>query len=287
VNLSYYLIRWGGFVIAQIPLPILYGLSDLLAWIACDVVRYRRDVVMKNLQTAFPGKSQKEYRALAKGFYKNFTDIMVESFKLLARRKTLLSKRVRLKNPEILDSLKAGNRSILAVGGHYCNWEWLGISMSPLFGMRGVVTYKPLSSKVIDRLMKEIRETAGSEMVSMSQTYRTVVSSKVPVATLLVADQAPDPHNSYWTTFLHQDTPVFLGAERIARSTGHVVVFLAMRREKRGYYSVEIQLLTENPKETVEHEITELHLRALENLIIEQPSWWLWSHKRWKHKKPA
>jgi len=153
--------------------------------------------------------------------------------------------------------------------------------------MRALVTYKPLSSKLMDRLMKEIRQLNGSELISMQQTFRSIATSKEPVISLLVADQAPHPENAYWTIFLNQDTPVFLGAERIAKSTGHVVVFLAMRRVKRGHYTLEFQELCLDPKAQPEFAITEMHLRALESLIIESPQNWLWSHKRWKHKRPA
>ncbi|MEI6407764.1 MAG: lysophospholipid acyltransferase family protein [Bacteroidota bacterium] len=286
MKFSYYLLRGGGFLIAQIPLFLLYPLSSFLAWFTRVIVGYRKEVVMLNLKTSFPEKSEKELNEIAKDFYLNFTDIMVESFKMLSLNPELIPSRVKLINPELLNKYKKEGRSILAVSGHYGNWEWMGVGLKAVMDMRSLVTYKPLSSELMDRLMKEIRQLNGSELISMQHTFRSIASSKVPVISLLVADQAPHPENAYWTTFLHQDTPVFMGAERIAKSTGHVVVFLAMRRVKRGYYTLEIQELTENPKAEAEYKITEMHLRALERLIIEQPGNWLWSHKRWKHKRP-
>jgi len=287
VNFFYYLLRGGGFLIAQIPLFLLYPFSGFLAWIASDLVRYRRDVVLANLKASFPEKSDRERLKISKGFYLNFTDIMVESFKMLSLNPRLIPSRVKVLNPELLDSYKQQGRSIIAVSGHYCNWEWMGVGLKSVTGMRALVTYKPLSSKLMDRLMKEIRQLNGSELISMQQTFRSIATSKEPVISLLVADQAPHPENAYWTIFLNQDTPVFLGAERIAKSTGHVVVFLAMRRVKRGHYTLEFQELCLDPKAQPEFAITEMHLRALESLIIESPQNWLWSHKRWKHKRPA
>ncbi len=286
MKFSYYLLRGGGFLIAQIPLFLLYPLSNFLAWFTRVIVGYRKEVVMVNLKTSFPEKSEKELIEIAKDFYLNFTDIMVESFKMLSLNPKLIPSRVKLINPELLNKYKEEGKSILAVSGHYGNWEWMGVGLKAVMGMRSLVTYKPLSSELMDRLMKEIRQLNGSELISMQQTFRSIASSKVPVISLLVADQAPHPENAYWTTFLLQDTPVFMGAERIAKSTGHVVVFLAMRRVKRGHYTLELQELTENPKSEPEFKITEMHLRALERLIIEQPGNWLWSHKRWKHKRP-
>jgi KDO2-lipid IV(A) lauroyltransferase len=287
VKFFYYLLRGGGFLIAQIPLFLLYPLSDFLAWLGANVIRYRKEVVMANLAASFPDKTEKERKEIARGFYRNFSDIMVESFKMLSLNPRMIPRRVSLLNPELLEKYKAEGKSIIAVSGHYCNWEWMGVGLKAVTGMRSLVTYKPLSSEMMDKLMKEIRQLNGSELISMQQTFRSIATSKEPVISLLVADQAPHPDSAYWTTFLHQDTPVFLGAERIAKSTGHVVVFLAMRRVKRGYYTLELQELTQHPKAEPEFNITELHLRALEQLILEQPSNWLWSHKRWKHKRPA
>ncbi len=274
-------------MLAQIPLFLLYPLSDFLAWFTAVVVRYRRPVVMANLEASFPEMTDKQRWKIARGFYRNFTDIMVESFKMLSMNPKLIPSRVKILNPELLQQYINDGKSIIAVSGHYCNWEWMGVGLKAITGMRALATYKPLSSELMERLMKEIRQLNGTELITMKQTFRTVSSSTVPVISLLVSDQAPHPDTAYWTEFLHQDTPVFLGAERIAKSTGHVVVFLAMRRVRRGHYTLEIQELTQTPQTEPEHAITEMHLRALERLILEHPSNWLWSHKRWKHKRPA
>ena len=281
----YYLIRGGGFLLAQVPLRILYSLSYFLAWFANNIIAYRKDVILENLKNAFPQKSEKEYKQITKEFYRNFSDILIESFKLLALNKKLLLKRVYLKNPEVLDRLKENNEGFIAVSGHYNNWEWLGVSMAGLFKMKSMVTYKPLSSKLMDKVMKNVRESLGTELVTMNNTYRSVMQSKEPLATLLVADQAPDPRHANWLLFLNQDTPCFTGPERIAKAKNNPLVFLVMRREKRGHYSVEFEILHENPAESSDGEITRLHAKALEKLIMEYPSAWLWSHKRWKHKR--
>jgi len=285
VSIFYYLIRGGGFILGQIPLFILYPLSDFLAWIASDVIRYRYDVVKENLRQSFPEMSELERTKLSRKFYVNFTDVLVESFKMLSRNSKLIPARVQILNPELLKTYQQAGRSIVAVSSHYGNWEWMGVGLQELTGIRCLLTYKPLSSPLMERIMKEVRQLNGGELVSMQQTFRAVSSSKTPVLSLLISDQAPHPENAYWTKFLNQDTPVFLGAERIAKATNSVVVFLAMRRVKRGYYTLEFQELTKGPKLETEFAITEMHVRALEKLIFEDPSNWLWTHKRWKHNR--
>jgi len=285
VSFIYYLIRGGGFILGQIPLFILYPLSDFLAWFTSNVIRYRYAVVQENLRNAFPEMSEKERKKLSRKFYVNFTDVLVESFKMLSRNPKLIPSRVKILNPELLSNYQKAGRSIVAVSSHYGNWEWMGVGLQELTGIRCLLTYKPLSSPLMERLMKEVRQLNGGELVSMQQTFRAVSSSKTPVLSLLISDQAPHPENAYWTNFLHQDTPVFMGAERIAKATNSVVVFIAMRRVRRGFYTLEFQELTKEPKSEKDFAITEMHLRALEKLIFEDPSNWLWTHKRWKHKR--
>ena len=285
MSFFYYLIRGGGFIIGQIPLFLLYPLSDFLAWFTSDVIRYRYDVVQENLKQSFPQLSEQDRKKLSRKFYVNFTDVLVESFKMLSRNPKLIPSRVKILNPELLANYHQAGRSIVAVSSHYGNWEWMGVGLQELTGIRCLLTYKPLSSPLMERLMKGVRQLHGGELVSMQQTFRAVSSSKNPVLSLLISDQAPHPENAYWTKFLNQDTPVFLGAERIAKATNSVVVFIAMRRVKRGFYTLEFQELSKDPKSENEFAITEMHLRALEKLIFEDPSNWLWTHKRWKHKR--
>jgi Kdo2-lipid IVA lauroyltransferase/acyltransferase len=287
VKVLYFLLRSAGFLVASLPLFILYKISTALSWLTGVVFRYRRDVVEQNLRLSFPDKDNKWIRKQTRLFYMHFVDVMVESFKLLALNKNLLPKRVTVTNPEFLEKLHQQGRGVIAVGGHYGNWEWMGTALQLLSPYQALVAYKPLSNKLIDRVMLRIRSLHGSKLIPMNQIYRAVKTSNVPTITLLVADQAPHPENAYWTTFMHQDTPVFMGPEKIAKSTGHVVVFLAMTRPRRGEYTITVKEVSLDPINEPNFAITEKHLQLLTEEILIHPSCWLWSHKRWKHKRPA
>ncbi len=285
MNFFYYLIRGGGYILARLPMPVLYLISDAMAFLACDVFKYRKRVVMKNICRALPGRSDEEYKKIIKDFYRGFADVLVESFKMLGMGNEFIRKRIRLENPEVLQYLKDKNRGFIAVGGHFGNWEWLGVGMHQLTGMKSVVTYKPLSSKLMDKLMKQIRSENGTMLVTMANTYRIVLQSKEPLGVLLVADQSPDPRTAIWVDFLGLETAWFSGPEKISKGTNSPLVFFALEREKRGYYKLRIDILHEHPAEAEEQELTRLHVKALEKLILKKPSDWLWSHKRWKHKR--
>jgi KDO2-lipid IV(A) lauroyltransferase len=126
-------------------------------------------------------------------------------------------------------------------------------------------------------------------MVSTKDSFRKLKTEKDNgeiTMTYFLADQSPQESKiKYWTTFLNQDTPVFLGAEQIATKLEMAVVFFDIRKVRRGHYEIEFKLLSENPKEEAPYSITEKHVRALENRIEKEPEWWLWSHRRWKHKR--
>ena len=283
--------------IALLPFWILYRWADFLGWLAFRVIGYRKAVVIDNIQKSFPEKTEKEVRQIARRFYRNLGDIIVESLKILGLSEKQLQKRVTYKDYDILESrLKAGN-SVIVMTPHSGNWEWLLLACSYLlvksgFGVDAV--YKPLSSKFFDNLMIKIRSKFGADPTPMNQVLRNVInrrkSGEVRVIAM-VADQRPLPNESnYWTDFLHRDTPFFIGSERIARKVKFPVVYTSIHRTKRGHYEVSFQEITdppyEKPASPEEHVIIEKFARLIEKDIQTYPDQWLWSHKRWKHKRP-
>lgn len=267
------------------PIIIVHILANFFAWILHHLISYRKDVIDENLKNSFPEKSKSELREIRKEFYRNFSMILIEIIRLLGFNKRLLPGRVQISNPELLQQIFDEGKSVIAVGGHYYNWEWMGTVLPAIVPFRVIGVYRPLSNKLIDGIMLKIRSINGTNLIPMKSAYREIKLSKQPTLSYLISDQAPSPEQAYWTTFLNQETPVFLGPEKIARGTGNSVVFMRMNRIKKGYYTVQVDMISENPFEEPEFSITEKHVRALESQIIEDPAPWLWSHKRWKHKR--
>ena len=287
MNIFYYLIRVLCFPLASLPLKVLYPLASLITVLNNLFFKYRKEVVIENLKNAFPEKTDQERTRIYKQFFSHFSDTLIETFKMLGNQKGFLPRHVFISNPEILDNLYKSGKSVIAVGGHFGNWEWLGTVLGTITPFKTLAVYKPLTNKVIDRMMHSVRSLNNSDLIPMKSIFRTVMSAKQPVLTYLIADQAPQPDHAYWTAFLNQDTPVFMGPEKIAKATGHAVVFLAMKQERRGYYSVHVSEISLEPLTEPAFNITEKHVRALENCIKEDPARWLWSHRRWKHKRSA
>lgn len=272
--------------ISYLPFPILYLFSDVLYFIIYKVVGYRKKVVRTNLRNSFPNKTKSELLEIEKKYYHVLCDIIVDTTKLNTLSEVELKKRVKLKNSERFFELLKEGKSISIVLGHYLNWEWFVLALPLYTGVDTFGIYKPLTNKTFDKLFKEMRSRMGMKMTPMQQIMRALLQHKQkPFTVAIVTDQTPaDTDNCYWTKFLNQDTPIFLGTEKIAKHFDTAVAFLDMERTKRGFIEFEFVILAESSKEMNEYEITELHTRYLEKKINNKPEFWLWSHRRWKHQ---
>ncbi|MCP4313741.1 MAG: lysophospholipid acyltransferase family protein [Bacteroidetes bacterium] len=268
------------------PERILYLLSDLLYLLMYHVAGYRKEVVFDNLGKAFPEYDNAEIRRIAKKFYRHLCDLFLESAVSHFYSESKALKKITYINPELLNELHGTGKQVMAVLGHYGNWEYLS-TLGLAIDYPVVAIYKPLRNKHFDRIAQRNRNSFGVITVPMDKIARQLIDykrRKEPVLTLFLADQRPQFNQiQYWTKFLGLDTPLYLGTEKLARKLDAAVVFIKIRKKSRGRYEVEFELICEEPGKLEPYAITESHVRILENLIREDPAYWLWSHKRWKH----
>ena len=275
-------------IFTLLPLKVLYIFSDLLSFLAFRVFTYRKKATLTNLQNSFPDKTPDEIKGIAKRFYSHFCDQLMESFKLLHMNEKQILKRYKYKNLEVLDELYRSNKSVIALTGHYGNWEWL-VSLPQVTRYKVLIVYKPPSNKNFYDIFTRLEKKFGILPVTINQLFRTILDCKTKnelTTTIILGDQRPLPHNvKYWTNFLNQETPVETGFERISKKTNQAVIFINIQRKKRGYYDIIFHKLSESPQKTNDFEITETYFRTLEKSIVEQPELWLWTHRRWKYRK--
>lgn len=276
------------YIISLFPFWILYRIADIGYLLLYYVIGYRKKVVYENLRNSFPDKTNNEIKSIAKKFYRYFPDIFIEAIKMTSMSRKRIKKRMEvIDEQEIYRHLEA-NKGVIGITAHYANWE-LGIhTLSLMTEYPKLIIYKPLNNKTADDVYNNIRSRFGAIMVPMKQILRHIVRLKgQPYTSVFVADQTPTYQDSdYFLDFLNQDTLVYTGAERIARLTNNPVVFCHIgRKKKRGYYFCKFTTLVEDPSAYGEHEITKLHNKFTENIIKNEPEYWLWSHKRWKRKR--
>jgi len=277
------------YFISILPFPLLYAFCDFIFFLLYHVMGYRKKVVWENMKNAFPEKSDEEIHKLRKKYYRYLCDLFIESFKTLSIRRKVMLKHCSIKKSagEMLDQLYAENRNVILVMGHFGNWEWAGNAFSLTRKHQLYVIYHPMKNKYFDKFFMNMRMRFGTKLIAMNNTMRDMLALRdgPPSATAFITDQSPQPDRAYWTSFMNQDTPVFLGTEKFAKKLNYPVVYVSVQRKKRGYYEIDCELLFKEPKNTSEFEITERHTRRLEEDIHKIEFTWLWSHRRWKHKK--
>jgi len=274
--------------ISLLPFPLLYGLSNALYFLLYHVAGYRKKVVRTNLQNAFPDKSDTWRKVTERKFYKHLCDLILETFKGMSLSEDELLKRMTNNPQELYEKAFEEGRSCIIIMSHKGNWEWVCMSAQLHARQKAQCIYKQLKNPFFEKLTLGIRTKFGTMPIPMEQTLRVLASQTgLVTATAFIADQNPsNGKNAYWTQFLNQDTAFMWGTEKIARKTNQEVWYLQVRKIKRGYYEAHSRLLCSKPAETKEGEITEMLVRATEEDIMSQPELWLWSHRRWKHKRP-
>lgn len=275
------------------PLPLLHLQGTALAWILQHVFRYRRKVVMDNLGQAFPEKTEQEIQDIAQGFYRNLGDVIMETLKLLSISPARLKRRVRHTNPEMVPEMVAHGGGGIAIFAHFANWEWLGAGMGVQLPFSTVGVYKTQTSRLANQLMLDIRCRLGNEMITMEQTYReSLVRLRQPCYIAFLGDQVPNPQPKlYFTSLLGRPAAVQLGIATICLKMNVPLYYFDMRRERRGHYAVTLRKvphedLLPSSADSI-YALTDRHVRILETIIQEDPSSWLWSHRRWKRHPQA
>lgn len=285
-RILYYLIL---LPISKLPFGVLYGISNGIAFLLYHVIRYRRKVVRNNLVNAFPDKPLNEIIAIEKKFYLHLSDLLVEAIKMFSITEAEISKRFVGRNMEDLDRLMSLKKDVILTGGHLNSWEYLALYGNGLTKFRMGGVYKSLSNPFFEKKMRQAREKFGVLLIPTEQAFQFFEQPRdEQVVMIFATDQSPrKPEKAYWTTFLNQETGVQPGAEIFARKYELPVVYGALYKDRRGYYSIGIEHICNHPDELPEQNaIIEKATRLLEARILENPEYWLWSHKRWKHKKP-
>lgn len=289
-GIGFYLLYGVVNLIAMLPFGVLYLLADILYFIVYYLAGYRRKIVRKNILNSFPRKKEKEILKIEKKFYRHLCDYFVETIKTLRISDKEIRKRMVFKNPEIVNRLtKDGNSCLLSLG-HYGNWEWVpSIGLYLLPEVEPGHVYKTLKSKAFDELFLKIRSRFRPKPIEMKSVYRSIIRNRNEGKAMVIgflSDQRPKKNSDeHWITFLNQDTPVQTGMERIAQQFGFAVVYLDIKKVKRGHYVGDFSVITADASEEEKFGITEKYTRKLEETILNEPAFYLWSHNKWSRKK--
>jgi KDO2-lipid IV(A) lauroyltransferase len=275
-------------MISILPFRLLYMFSDFVYIIVYRIVRYRKNTVRKNLALALPHLSDKERLIIEKKFYHHMCDMFLEMIKTMNISKDEICKRFVFKNIEIYNELEKQGKSIAIICSHYGSYEWI-ISMNYYSDFIAHGIYKQLRNPYFDKLVHKIRSKFNAKLITTKQTIPTIIeNTKNNVLSLygFASDQSPRLNSAYhWTKFMGIEVPVHTGAEMLSKRYNMALVYLNTKKVKRGHYEATLEILSENPIEVPNYDLTDQFIKLLEKQIYEAPEYYLWTHKRWKFRR--
>lgn len=285
--LAYILIYPILWLISILPFRLLYGLSDVFYFFIFRIFKYRKKVVKSNLRLVFPEKNKAEIEDICSKFYHHLCDMILEAIKSMTISEASMMKRYKFTNLELIHDLEKKQKSIMLMCAHYGSWEWIFI-LQPQINHKGYAVYKKLANKYFDRLVKRIRAKFDSHLITTKETF-DILSASQKKGELTINGFASDQsakHDKalHWNEFMGIKVPMHTGAESIAKKFDMAVVFFSVERIKRGYYQTAFQTITETPNEFKDFEITDTFFKLVEKQIHNAPQYYLWTHKRWKHR---
>lgn len=279
-----YPILW---LVSILPFRLLYFVSDITYVFIYRIFGYRKTTVINNLKLVFPEKSEKEISKIARLFYHHLCDMILESVKSLTISEKELLKRFVPTNIDLINDLEKRNKSVILMCAHYGSWEWIFI-LQNYVDYKGYAIYKRLSNKYFDRMVKRVRAKYNTYLITTKEAVKTLIAERNNGSLTIngfVSDQSPKADKAfYWNNFLNIKVPMHTGAEVLAKKLDMPVVFFRVDRKKRGFYEVTFKTLAENPKDFKDYEITDIFFKLVEDQILEAPQYYLWTHKRWKHR---
>lgn len=274
-------------LVSILPFRLLYAFSDVLYFFIYKVFGYRTKTVKYNLTLVFPDKSDQEIKGIMDKFYHHLCDMVLEAIKSMTITEAAIKKRYTFSNIELIQDLGKQGKSVVLMCGHYGSWEWIFILQKHILH-KGYAIYKKLANVYFDRLAKRIRAKFDSHLVTTKEAFK-VISEAHNNGELTIngfaADQSPKVDKAFhWQEFMGIKVPVHTGAEVLAKQLDMSVVFFGVKRKKRGFYETTFTKITDTPNEFKDYDITDRFLKLVEAQIKEAPEYYLWTHKRWKHK---
>lgn len=274
--------------ISMLPFRLLYVLSDFVYLIVYYVIGYRKKTVRENLALALPDLSDAERLIIEKKSFQHLCDMFLEMIKTMTISTQEISERFVFTNLEVYQKLEEQNKSIAMMLAHYASYEW-AISMNTYVRFNGYAIYKKIANPYFDKLVRDIRSRFKAYLITTKETVPYIIKNKNNNLLSIygfASDQSPKISSAFhWQKFMGIEVPVHTGAEMLSKKYDMNVIFLKVKKVKRGYYKASFEILSDNVQDVPNYEITDKFLKLVEQQIYEAPEYYLWTHKRWKHRR--
>ena len=275
-------------IISILPFRFFYWFSDFIYLIVYHIIGYRKKTVKYNLALALPHLSSEERLVIEKKSYHHLCDMFLEMIKTMTISSAEMNRRFVVTNIELVKEYEKKGKSAILLASHYASWEWL-LSINEKTKFKGIGVYKKIANKYFDKLLRDIRSKYNADLVETKDTISLIAENqRKGILSIygLASDQSPKLNRAFhWDKFMGIEVPVHTGAEMLAKKYDLNVLFVKVKKVKRGFYEATFIPITDNPKSIPDFEITSTFLREVEKQILEAPEYYFWTHKRWKHRR--
>lgn len=273
-------------LLSYLPFKVLYWVSDFIYLIFFYLIGYRKKVVLQNLKTAFPEKSEEELRAIRKEFYHHFIDVFLEMTKTNTLTKNEMSKRMYLTNKTEFTQFIKDHPNTVLLTSHHANYEWL-VSLNMYLENSAFGAYKKVKNKYLDRYIVKTRSRFNCKLVGTKDFFNCIENnyqSNVDGLYALISDQSPKRTKTHhFSDFLNNKVAVYTSGEFMAKKYNYPLVILRNKKIKRGFYEATFEVITTDPRKFPDYQLTDIFMQRLEEQVREQPPYYFWTHKRFKH----
>ena len=275
-------------LLSILPFRIFYLLSDAIYFLIYYVIGYRKKTVRENLAMALTNLSDAERLVIEKKSYRHMCDMFMEMVKTMTISSKEMNKRFVITNLDVIKEYEEKEKSIMLLVSHYASWEWL-ITLNQKISYKGVGVYKKINNKYFDKLIRDIRSKYNTELVVSNKTIPLIAeNNRKNILSIygIPSDQSPAANRIFhWDKFMGIEVPVHTGAEMLAKKYDLNVIYVKVKKLKRGYYEATLIPLSDNAKSIPDFEITHDYLQEVEKQIHEAPEFYFWTHRRWKHRR--
>ena len=274
------------FLVFAFPRVVYLAVGDFLGATVFYVFRFRRDLVLKHLEMAFPARNLKERQALAKKSYQHQGRTLLEYALIPFLNRDNIGQRVATEGDEHLRSALKEGKGVLLLTAHMGNGDLALVALA-LLGYPVQSISKRFRSEWLNRLWFGLRESKGIRYIpeekSSFQILRALRDNQVVA---FVLDQFMGPPAGVRTKFFGHETGTAVGLALFAQRTRAPVVPAFTYRRPNGQHVIRFEAPLDTSSFTKDDagltQATQLFNDQIERWVCLHPEQWMWLHRRWK-----
>jgi KDO2-lipid IV(A) lauroyltransferase len=268
------------------------GVGLLIGAIAFRSLSRLRKVGLRNLQLAFPEKTDLEREAILRLVYRNLGYLLAEFCQMSRYTPERASRLIRYVGLENYLEAREQGKGVLVLTGHLGAWE-LSSFYHSLMGYPMGMVIRRLDNSLVDEFVNRIRCLHGNRVMHKDDFARGLIAAMRAGETVgILMDTNMTPPQGVFVPFFGVQACTASGLARVARKTGAAVVpgFLLWEEREQRYilrFGERLKLIQTADSEADAVANTALFTSVIERYIRDYPEQWLWMHRRWKTRPPG